>query len=297
MLDTQPQPLLDPSFLARLEQLELVSRKIFLGRMKGERRSKRKGQSVEFADYRNYVVGDDLRFLDWNLYARLDKLFLRLFQEEEDLHFYVLLDNSLSMDFGAPTKLHYAKQIAAALGFVGLVNQDRVVVEAFNDSLTQTMPAARGRRSLWRLLDFLGKVEPAGPSDLARALRSFSIKCSGKGIVVVLSDFMDKKGYEEALRYLIARQLDIYLIQILSQEEIEPEIVGDLKLVDVEDADEAEITVSGPLLRRYKQNLAAYRAGLHEFATRRGVTCLFTSNQMPFDRLVLTYLRQRGLVR
>ena len=290
-------PLLDPAFLARLEQLELVSRKIFLGRMKGERRSKKKGQSVEFADYRNYVVGDDLRFLDWNLYARLDRLFLRLFMEEEDLHFYVLIDNSLSMDFGSPSKLHYAKQIAAALGFIGLVNLDRVVVEAFNDRLTQTMPAIRGRRSLWRLLDFLGPVRADGPGDLARALKDFSIRSSGKGVVVVLSDFMDKGGYQEALRYLIARQMDVYVIQILSQEEIDPEVTGDLKLVDVEDDDVAEITVNGPLLARYKQNLDAYRAALHDFCTRRGVTCLFTSNQVPFDRLVLTYLRQRGLVR
>src|ERR1700747_1793141 len=128
MPDTQTQPLLDPEFLARLEQLELGSKKIFLGRIKGERRSKRKGQSVEFADYRNYVVGDDLRFLDWNLYARLDKLFLRLFMEEEELHRWVLVDQSLSMDFGTPTKLHYARQVAAALGFIGLVNLDRVVV-------------------------------------------------------------------------------------------------------------------------------------------------------------------------
>ena len=297
MPETQAQPLLDPQFLARLEQLELVSRKIFLGRMKGERRSKRKGQSVEFADYRNYVVGDDLRFLDWNLYARLDRLFLRLFMEEEDLHFYILLDNSLSMDFGTPTKLHFAKQIAAALGFIGLVNLDRVMIEAFNDRLTQTMPALRDRRSLWRLLDFLQKIEPAGPSDLKQALRSFSLKCSGKGVVVLLSDLMDKNGYEDALRYLVARQLDIYVIQILSQEEIDPEIVGDLKLVDVEDDDVAEITVSGPLLKRYKQNLAAFRAGIHEFCSRRGVTYLFTSNRVPFDRLVLSYLRQRGLVR
>ncbi len=275
----------------------MVSRKIFLGRLKGERRSKRKGQSVEFADYRNYVIGDDLRFLDWNLYARLDRLFIRLFMEEEDLHFYVLLDNSLSMDFGQPSKLYFAKQIAAALGFIGLVNMDRVVIEAFNDRLTQSMPPLRGRRSLWRLMDFLTKIEPAGPSDLQRALRTFSIKCSGKGIVVLLSDLMDKGGYEDALRYLVARQLDIYVIQILSQEEIEPEVVGDLKLVDIEDEDVAEITVSSPLLKRYKQNLAAYRAGIHEFCTRRGISYLFTSNQVPFDRLVLTYLRQRGLVK
>src|SRR5229473_248555 len=297
MPDAQTQPLLDPDFLARLEQLELVSKKIFLGRMKGERRSKRKGQSVEFADYRNYVVGDDLRFLDWNLFARLDRLFIRLFMEEEDLHFYILLDNSLSMDFGTPSKLHYARQVAAALGFIGLVNMDRVVIEAFNERLTQSLPAIRGRRSLWRMMDFLQKVEPAGPSDLKKALRTFSLKCSGKGIAVLLTDFMDKGGYEDALRYLITRQLDIYVIQILSQEEIDPEIVGDLKLVDIEDEDVAEITVSAPLLKRYKQNLAAYRAALHEFCTRRGITYLFTSNQVPFDRLVLTYLRQRGLVK
>jgi uncharacterized protein (DUF58 family) len=293
----QAPPLLEPEFLARLEQLELVSRKIFMGRMKGERRSKRKGQSVEFADYRNYVVGDDLRHLDWNLYARLDKLFIRLFMEEEDLHVYILIDNSLSMDFGNPSKLHYARQVAAALAFIGLVNMDRVMIEVFNDRLTQSMPSARGRRSLWRVLDFLQKVEPAGPSDLKRSLRNFSLKCSGKGIVILLSDFMDKGGYEDALRYLIARQLDIYAIQVLSQEEIEPELVGDLRLVDVEDEDVAEITVTVPLLKRYKQNLAAYRAGLSEFCTRRGVACILTSNQVPFDRLVLNYLRRRGLVK
>ena len=296
-MPTATQTLLEPDFLARLEQLELVSRKIFQGRMKGEKRSKRKGQSVEFADYRNYVVGDDLRFLDWNLYARLDRLFIRLFVEEEDLHFYVLLDNSLSMDFGSPSKLHYARQIAAALGFIGLVNLDRVVIEAFNDRLTQSLPPLRGRRNVWRMMDFLQKIEPAGPSDLLKALKTFSMKCTGKGIVVLLSDFMDKGGYEDALRYLVSRQLDIYVIQILSQEEIEPEIVGDLRLVDIEDDDVAEITVSAPLLKRYKQNLAAFRAGLYEFCTRRGVTCLFTSTGVPFDRLVLTYLRQRGLVR
>jgi uncharacterized protein (DUF58 family) len=294
---TAAPPLLEPQFLHRLEQLELVSRKIFLGLMKGERRSKRKGQSVEFADYRNYVKGDDLRFLDWNLYARLDRLFIRLFMEEEDLHLYLLVDNSLSMDFGTPTKLHYAKQIAAALAFIGLVNLDRVAIEAFNDRLTQSMPAARGRRSLWRVLDFLTKLEPAGPSNLKESLRTFTIKSSGKGVVILLSDLMDKGGYEDALRYLVARQFDIYLIHILSQEEIEPDILGDLKLIDIEDLDEAEVTIGGPLIQRYKKNLAAYRGAIQEFCMKRGVTYLFTSNQVPFDRLVLSYLRQRGLVR
>jgi uncharacterized protein (DUF58 family) len=217
--------------------------------------------------------------------------------EEEDLHFYILVDNSLSMDFGTPTKLHYAKQIAAALGFIGLVNMDRVVIEAFNDRVVHTMPAARGRRSLWRVFEFLTKIEAAGPSDLAAAMRAFTLRSSGKGVVVVLSDFMDKGGYEDAVRYLVARQMDVYAIQILSQEEIEPDVQGDLQLTDVEDGDGAEVTVTPALLRRYKENLNAYRAALHQFCTRRGVACLFTSNQVPFDRLVLTYLRQRGLVR
>src|SRR5215218_8221268 len=129
------RPLLDPDFLARLQRLEIVSKKIFVGKTKGERLTRRKGQSVEFADFRNYSVGDDLRFLDWNLYARLDRLFLRIFLEEEDLHVYLLIDNSLSMEFGTPTKLHFAKQVAAALGFIGLCNMDRVVIGSFNDGL------------------------------------------------------------------------------------------------------------------------------------------------------------------
>lgn len=289
--------MLSPDFLARLEQLELVTRKIFQGRMKGERRSTRKGQSVEFADYRNYVSGDDLRFLDWNLYARLDRLFLRLYMEEEDLHFYVLVDRSASMDFGEPTKLKYALQVAAALGFVGLHNLDRVGVSTFSDRFEPGPPPLRGRRSLWRLLDYLGKIEPGKRGDLAASLRTFATTCSGKGIVVVLSDFLDKAGYEEALRYLVARQMDVYVIQVLAQEEVTPDVTGDLKLVDIEDGDAAEITVNGPLLRRYQENLAAYRAGLYEFCTRRGVNCLFTTTDVPFERLVLTYLRQRGLVR
>ena len=150
-------PLLDPEFLHKLEQLELVSRKIFVGRMKGERKSKRRASSVEFSDHRNYSIGDDLRHIDWNVYGRLDKLFLKLFLEEEDLHVYTLLDTSTSMDFGDPSKLLYVKREAAALAFVGLVNQDRVAVSPFSDGLRPAMPAVQagaagpcGRRSLRR---------------------------------------------------------------------------------------------------------------------------------------------------
>ena len=297
-MSTTTQPaLLSPEFIAKLEQLELVSRKIFIGRMKGERKSKRRGQSVEFADYRNYVAGDDLRFLDWNIYGRLDKLFIKLFLEEEDLHFYLLVDSSVSMDFGNPTKLFYAKQVAASLAFIGLVNHDRVVVETFNDRLDARIGPVRGRTHFWRVLDFLTHLEPSGGSHLAESAKSFAIKNSGKGVVVVLSDFMDKAGYEEALRYLVTRNMDIYAVHILSQEEVEPELVGDLRLVDIEDGDTADITVSAPLLKRYKQNLNSFCGGLREWCTRRAITYIFTTNQRPFDQLVLNYLRQRGLVK
>ncbi|WP_020472560.1 DUF58 domain-containing protein [Zavarzinella formosa] len=289
-------PLLEPEFLARLQRLEIVSRKIFLGKTKGERLSKRKGQSVEFADFRNYCVGDDLRFLDWNLFARLDRLFLRIFLEEEDLHVYLLVDNSLSMGFGSPAKLHYAKQVAAALGFVALCNMDRVVVEGFNDKPAGP-PALRGRRTFWRLTSFLDTLEPAGAGDFSQALKTFSMKASGKGVVVILSDFLDKGGYETGLRYLLARNMDIYVIQILAPEEVDPPMTGDLKLTDIEDGDMAEVTISAPLLKRYKETLNAFRGKLQDFCTRRGINYLFTTTQVPFDRLVLNYLRNRGLVR
>src|SRR5690349_11689278 len=180
-MSTASIPLLSPQLLAQLERLELVTRKIFRGRMKGERRSKRKGQSVEFADFRNYVPGDDLRFIDWNTYARLDRMFLKMFLEEEDLHFYVLLDTSASMDFGSPSKLDYAKRVAAALGFIGLTHSDRIRVETFSQPASVRGPVLRGRASLWRLLDYLQKLEPAGPTDLATGVRNFCLRNPGKG--------------------------------------------------------------------------------------------------------------------
>src|SRR5271166_3380527 len=159
-------PLLDPDFLHKLEQLELVSRKIIVGRMKGERKSKRRGSSVEFAEHRNYTVGDDLRHIDWNVYGRLDKLFLKLFLEEEDLHVYTLLDTSLSMNFGTPTKLHYGKQVAAALAFIGLVNHDRVVMDTFSASLDRGLQGIRGRSQMWRIVQYLDRLDASGSSDL-----------------------------------------------------------------------------------------------------------------------------------
>lgn len=295
--DPNSGPLLDPVFLHKLEQLELVSRKIFVGRMKGERKSRRRGSSVEFAEHRNYAVGDDLRHIDWNVYGRLDRLFLKLFLEEEDLHVYTMLDTSLSMDFGTPTKLRYGKQVAAALSFIGLVNHDRVLLDTFSARLEQGLHGIRGRSQMWRVVQYLDRLQPTGTSDLTAAAREFAIRHSGKGVVVVVSDFLDKRGYQEALRYLLARNMDIYVVHVLSQEEVNPELVGDLRLVDAEDGDFAEITMSAPLLKRYKDTLNAFVGGIKEWCTTRGITYIFTTNQFPFDKLILNYLRERGLVK
>jgi uncharacterized protein (DUF58 family) len=296
-MSTVATPLLSPELLAQLERLELVSRKVFRGRMKGERRSKRKGQSVEFADFRNYVHGDDLRFIDWNTYARLDRLFLKMFLEEEDLHFYALIDASNSMDFGEPTKLHYAKQLAAALGFIGLIRADRVKIETVGQSVRTPGPVLRGRASLWRLMSYLDGIQPGEQVSLAQGVKNFCLRNSGKGIVVLISDLMDKAGYHEALRFLLAQQMDAYVIHVLSPAEIDPDVKGDLRLIDSEDGDVAEITVSAPLLKHYKQTLNAFVDGAREFCTRRGMSYLLTSTDMPVEQLVSSYLRKRGLVR
>ena len=289
--------LLDPEFMNKLDQLSLVSRKIFAGKMRGERITKRRGESVEFADYRNYVVGDDLRFLDWNIYARLQKLFIKLFLQEEDLHVTVLIDLSESMNFGEPAKGLYARRIAAAIAYIGLINYDRVSLYAYSDGLQYELAGVRGRRLMFKVIDFLTQVEYGGVSNLAAAGKQFAVRHPQRGIVLLLSDFFEKGGYEEGLRYLLARRYDLYTVQILSPEEIEPTLVGDLQLTDMEDDDVAEVTVGRALLNRYKRNLEAYCAAFREFCSARGINYLFTSTEVPFDQIVLSYFRKRGLIK
>lgn len=296
MTQTQDNILLSSEFMHRLEGLDVLSRKILAGKLKGERRSKRRGQSVEFADYRNYVVGDDLRFIDWNIYARLERLFLKMFLEEEDLSLSILIDVSASSKFGDPDKLLYMKRVAAALGYIGLVNYNRVSISAITDTVSAETGNLRSRQKVQQMLGFLEDLQPSGGSFLAGACKRFALGHRGKGVCVILSDFFDKGGYENGLRYLAGRNNDLFVIQVLSPQEINPDLQGDLKLRDIEDGDMAEVSITGPLLKKYKDNLNAYCAGIKEYVTRRGGTYLFTSTAVPFDTLVLNYLRERGLI-
>lgn len=292
------QPLLDHDMMNKLEQLELLTRKIFRGSIKGERRSKRRGGSVEFADFRSYVAGDDLRFLDWNAYARLDKLFLKLFLEEEDLHLSILFDTSKSMDWGKPvSKGLFAKRITAALAYIGLCNLDRVSLYAWNEFLQYEMKGMRGKRMTSEMLKFLESVNLEGGSNLETTCKHYAIRHPQRGIVILISDFFDKSGYEAGLRYLLGRELDVYVIQVLSRDEVEPTLTGDLKLRDIEDDDLAEVTVTRALINRYKQNLQAYCESLKEYCSKRGVSYLFSTTDVDFEKLILNYLRRRGLLK
>jgi len=296
MTNTQTEPLLSPDLLGRLERMELVSRKVFRGRMKGERKSKRKGQSVEFHDFRNYVAGDDLRLIDWNLYARLDQLFLKLFQEEEDLHFYALVDASESMNFGNPTKLKVAKQLAAALGYIGLVRADRVSVQALGP-LGRRAPVLRSRSNLWKLLKYLDSIESGQNIALSEGIRDFSIRNPGNGVVVLLSDLMDKQGFESALRMLVGRRMDVFVMHVLSPEELDPPLRGDRRLIDVEDGDAAEITVNAYAIEKYKQTVQSFVGSVKNFCNRRSIVYIPVGTETPVETIVTKYLRERGVVR
>lgn len=293
----QANELLDPEFMAKLDQLALFSRKIFAGKLRGERLTKKRGESVEFADHRSYVSGDDLRFLDWNIYARLERLFIKLFLQEEDLHVSLLIDTSASMDWGQPNKGLYARRIAAVIAYIALINFDRLSLYGYAAGLHDELTGVRGRRWMFKVIDFLSRLPFDGSSNFPAACKQFAIRHPQPGIVLILSDFFEKAGYEEGLRFLLGRNYDVYAVQILSPEEIDPPLVGDLRLLDVEDDDIAEVTVSRALINRYKQNLQAYCGGLKDYCTRRGVNYLFTSTEVPFDQIVLSYFRQRGLVK
>lgn len=289
--------LLDASLIRQLEQLELVVKRLRAGRSHGEKRSKRRGQGAEFADYRDYVQGDDPRHIDWNVYGRLDRLFLKLFHEEEDLRLGIYLDTSRSMSYGEPQKLLYGKKVAAALAYVALVNLDRVTVEGAHAEGLERLEPTRGRSQVWRLLEFFEGLEAKGGTDLAEGLKQFALRNAAPGLKIVVSDFLDKQGYERALRWLLRGRDEVVVIQVLSPQEVRPEIVGDLTLEDCEDGVLTEVSITGGLLRRYDANLRALVGGLRDFCRARGLAYYFAQTSAPVEQLILTALRRTGILR
>jgi len=288
--------LLEPDFLRKLEQLTLVSKKVFNGQLKGERRSARRGTSVEFADFRNYSLGDDLRYIDWNTYARLEKLFLKLFMEEEDLHVYMLLDGSQSMAYGSPSKFEYGKRIAASLGYIGLSNFDRVGSTVFAERMRDHLPPVRGKQQVFPYFNFLEKAQAGGQTSLAASLKEYALRTRRPGVAILISDFFDPE-WETGLKALLHRKFQITVIHVLDRTEVRPDVLGDLKLVDCETGEEREITVSGSLLKEYQKAVDQFCGGIQHTCRRYGADYLQAITDQPFEDLILKWLRTVGLVR
>ncbi len=291
-----PEDLFDEAFLKKLEYLYIVSKKIFRGRTRAERRTRTAGSGIEFADYREYVPGDDLRYLDWNIYGRLDRLLLRLFEEEEDLYIYLLLDVSDSMLMGTPAKLTYGMQVAAALSYVGLANLDRVCLITLSDGLKDRLPPARGKGRIFKVFEFLRSARHGGQTKLALSMRSFVHQNKRRGLTVLISDFYDPLGYTDAINMLRYNHFEPFAIQIIDPLEAKPKVKGDLELIDCETGDTRAITVTPRLLEAYIQAHETYCRDLAEFCTTRQVPLFRAQTDVPFDDLILRIFRKGGFV-
>jgi uncharacterized protein (DUF58 family) len=289
--------LFDERFLRTVEHLHMVSRKVFAGNLRAERRTRKVGSGIEFADHRTYARGDDFRYIDWNLYGRLDRLLLRLFEEEEDLHIYLLIDCSDSMAIGTPPKLHYAMKVGAALSYVGLANLDRVAIVPFASRLLGRLPPSRGKNRIFRVFEFLRGCEIGGQTDVAAAMTQFVAQHKRRGLAVLISDFYDPRGFEEGINTLRYNKFEPFVLQVYDQREAAPNLAGDLALVDCETGELREVTVSKSLLEAYTREHERYCKELESFCTARAVPFFRTHTGVPFDELVLRIFRAGGFLR
>ena len=286
----------DEAFLRQLERLLLLMRSPVRGGLKGGRRSVKRGQSVEFADYREYALGDDLRQLDWNVYARLEKLFVKLFIEEEDVTVTLLLDASASMASGRPEKLLFAKRAAAALGYIALASEDRVTVSVMAGRASRRRNGLRGSGRVFRLLSDLSAVEPAtGPTDLVAAARHAAAQLTGRGVVVLLSDLLDPSA-DRVIRELAATGSELVIIHVLSPDELDPALEGDLRLVDSETGESVDVTADLGTLDAYQARLAAWKQGFADLAARRRASYVDLSSDTNLAELMFAELRRRRVL-
>jgi uncharacterized protein (DUF58 family) len=297
--------LLEGAFARRLERLSLVSRKRLVGQGQGDRRSLRKGSSLEFADYRHYVEGDDPARVDWNIYSRTDTLFVRLYEEEEVLNVHLLLDASRSMDWGEPSKLRYSRRLAAALGYVALNAANRLFIWPLSATTTSFGPAwGRGRAGpMLTFLDEFRSVQPAtplvgagidAPLDLDQSLNSFSTRTAG--LIVLLSDLLSP-AWEKALSRLAGRSGEVVVLHTLAPQELRPALGGDVRLIDRETGTAVSVTLNTDAIKLYGQRLEDWRREVESFCSRHGMAYVPIDTSMPLETVVFDVLRRRGVVR
>ncbi len=284
-------------FQRKLESLALVSRRVFAGRLRAERRTKKSGSGVEFADHRDYQPGDDFRSLDWSVYQRFERLLVRLYEEEEDLAIYFVLDASTSMAFGDGRKAAYAKKVVAALAYVGLANLDRVSIVTTTDQVLSRLPETRGKARIFKAFRFLRDVQFTGTTDLGDAMKTFVAQNKRRGLAVLVSDLYDPHGFEKGLNVLRYNKFDPFVVHVIDAREAKPKLHGDLLVYDCETGAEREVTVTAKVLARFGQAHAQYLAEVERFCAAHQVPYVAASVDVPFDELILRVFRRGGFLR
>jgi uncharacterized protein (DUF58 family) len=303
--------LFDEKTLRKLDRLALVAAQVRAGQIKGERRSTKRGTSIEFADYRDYTRGDDLRRVDWNVYARLERPYIKLLEEEEDLAVHLVLDTSRSMDYGSANggehpegrgadlnKFAYARRLTAALGYIALAVGDRLTVTALRDNAPVAgFGPARSRGHTLRLLQFLEDLEPGGSTNLDAALRSYALGARRAGLLFLISDLFSPAGYRTGLGQLQGRGYEVAVLHVLAPDELDPPLAGDLRLIDAETGTPQDVTLDGSLRELYRKRVTAWRDEIEGYCLKRNIHYVPVTTSLPWDELVLFHLRQRGLVK
>lgn len=288
--------MLSPEFLTKLEQLRIHCQQPFRGKFRGDRRSLNRGTGVEFADYRLYEHGDDLRYLDWNVYARLEKLFIKLFQADQELAISILIDTSQSMQFGEPAKLDYVKQIAASLGYIALANSDRVALFTLADHLFSALPPTYGKSQYSRFQKALSTIEAGGTTRLTECLKHLAASQPQTGVAIILSDFLDSGGYAEGINSLLGRGFALTLIHVQCLEEIDPPPPGEWQLEDAETGETKEITVNEETIAHYQNRQREFCENLDRFCTERGIGYVRISTGVPFESVILRDMQRAGFI-
>jgi uncharacterized protein (DUF58 family) len=294
--------LFDESSLRKLQQLSLVTTHVRAGALRGERHSLKRGAGLEFADFRDYVPGDDLRRVDWNVYARLDRPYVKLREEEEDLAIHILIDASQSMDWGdgAQHKLSYALHLAAGLGAIGLSTGDRVTTVMLSEAKHLTVSSEvslRGQQYLIQLLNFLEAQQAAGTTDLEAAIRRYLLTPRRPGLAILISDLLSPNGYQSALKMLQQRGHEVAIVHVLSPDEVDPPLAGDLRLIDVETGSTQEVSLDGGLRDAYRERVKAWRNEAQAFSHARGLRYLAVETDRAWDEVVLYDMRKAGMVK
>ena len=288
---------LDASTLQRLDTLALITRKSMATGRPGRRRSPLAGTSMEFADYRRYTPGDDFRRIDWRAYARLERIFLRVFEAEENLTVTIMLDCSNSMQHGKPSKASLASSIAAALSYVALKCEDGVIVGALTDRLVNYRRVGSGKHAIWTIGDFLSNLQDSGPTDLNRALYDLGRVVKSPGLTIVISDFLTQRGYQVGLRSVRQLRQEVALLQILSPDEIEPDVQGDWQLRDSEGSGNVDISGTPAVLQAYQQRLLIFMQDLASFAHAQAMTYAMIPSDTDLIDVVQRLLRQVEIVK